>query len=155
MKSLRGMSKRMLSVKKLDVEGGGDERRNTSKAGGANGRRRQHPPRAGAGRRPPSGPGAGPPADPDRFVNDICRRLRSNDPSIAQLNVYKYELGDDRIEQIADAIASSIYIYIYMLVPKCALSQFANWDPSLRTEIHLSQFAHWAPVPKLGSQFAH
>ena len=44
---------------------------------------------------------------------------------------------------------------IYMLVPKCALSQFANWDPSLRTEIHLSQFAHWAPVPKLGSQFAH
>ena len=45
--------------------------------------------------------------------------------------------------------------HIYMLVPKCALSQFANWDPSLRTEIHLSQFAHWAPVPKLGSQFAH
>ena len=32
--------------------------------------------------------------------------------------------------------------HIYMLVPKCALSQFANWDPSLRTEIHLSQFAH-------------
>ena len=26
-----------------------------------------------------------------------------------------------------------------MLVPKCALSQFANWDPSLRTRIYLSQ----------------
>ena len=32
---------------------------------------------------------------------------------------------------------------MYMLVPKCALSQFANWDPSLRTEIHLSQFGNW------------
>ena len=50
---------------------------------------------------------------------------------------------------------SSRLVRIFMLVPKCALSQFANWDPSLRTEIHLSQFAHWAPVPKLGSQFAH
>ena len=52
-------------------------------------------------------------------------------------------------------ISSLILLVLYMLVPKCALSQFANWDPSLRTEIHLSQFAHWAPVPKLGSQFAH
>ena len=32
---------------------------------------------------------------------------------------------------------------IYMLVPKCALSQFANWDPSLRTRIYLSQFGNW------------
>ena len=37
-----------------------------------------------------------------------------------------------------------IYIYIiYMLVPKFALSQFANWDPSLRTRIYLSQFGNW------------
>ena len=33
--------------------------------------------------------------------------------------------------------------YMYMLVPKCALSQFANWDPSLRTGIYLSQFGNW------------
>ena len=25
---------------------------------------------------------------------------------------------------------------LYMLVPKCALSQFANWDPSLETGIN-------------------
>ena len=29
-----------------------------------------------------------------------------------------------------------------MLVPKYALSQFANWDLSLRTEIYLSQFGN-------------
>ena len=80
----------MLSVKKLDVEGG-DEKRNTSKPGGATRR------------------GAGLP-DPDRFVQDVCRRLRSNNPSITQLNVYNYELGDDRIEILADAIASSSQI---------------------------------------------
>ena len=48
---------------------------------------------------------------------------------------------------------------MYMLVPKCALSQFANWDPSLRTRIYLSQFAHWdiyMLVPKCAlSQFAN
>ena len=81
----------MLSVKKLDVEGG-DEKRNTSKAGGA--------------RR-----GAGPPGDPDRFVDDVCRRLRSNNPSVTQLNVYNYELGDARIEQLADAIARSQQVF--------------------------------------------
>ena len=79
----------MLSVKKLDVEGG-DEKRNTSKPGGATRR------------------GAGLPGD--RFVQDVCRRLRSNNPSITQLNVYNYELGDDRIEILADAIASSSQI---------------------------------------------
>ena len=57
--------------------------------------------------------------------------------------------------EISLSLSLSIIFIKYMLVPKCALSQFANWDPSLRTEIHLSQFAHWAPVPKLGSQFAH
>ena len=76
----------MLSVKKLDVEGGGEKR---NKPGGATRR------------------GAGPPGDPDRFVDDICKHLRSNNPSVAQLNVHNYELGDDRIERLADAIASS------------------------------------------------
>jgi len=84
MKSFRGISKKMLSVKKLDVEGG-DEKRN--KPGGAT-----PAPRRG---------------DPDRFVEDVCRRLRSNNPSVTQLNVYNYELGDDRIERLANAIASS------------------------------------------------
>ena len=61
-----------------------------------------------------------------------------------------------RSEESIIVLANRLHdLNIYMLVPKCALSQFANWDPSLRTEIHLSQFAHWAPVPKLGSQFAH
>ena len=66
----------------------------------------------------------------------------------------RVEICIDRLDRL-DRSDDRLDDPIYMLVPKCALSQFANWDPSLRTEIHLSQFAHWAPVPKLGSQFAH
>ena len=39
-----------------------------------------------------------------------------------------------------------------MLVPKCALSQFANWDPTLRTGIYLSQFGNWDPRHNLSLQ---
>ena len=106
-------------------------------------------------------PGAQTPLTCVDYESTFLSKLFPNDSSCQafQVRTAKHMSKDSATQHVIDIYIEYISICMqfnfYMLVPKCALSQFVNWDPSLRTEIHLSQFAHWAPVPKLGSQFAH